>query len=64
MLKHFFEQEISMGSEWQKRLLQMCRESAHGELPLPSISQFLHGNRVCQQTKGQIMTNFTLNRLT
>lgn len=36
MLKHFFEQEISMGSEWQKRLLQMCRESAHRELP-PSI---------------------------
>lgn len=60
MLKHFFEQEISMGSEWQKRLLQMCRE---GALPT-SISQFLHGNRVCQQTKGQIMTNFTLNRLT
>lgn len=28
MLKHFFEQEISMGSEWQKRLLQMCREGA------------------------------------
>lgn len=41
MSKRFFEQEISMGSEWQKRLLQMCRESAHRELSLsPYFSIF------------------------